>query len=137
MANRYNLISIDSIYLTSDGTALGTPCKTKVSGLNSAQLEKSGTVIPASDGTMYVQLIDNKGVNISIELDWITKAVFDSLIALFNSVISEGNAFSLNISGDTGTFAFNSVPAFPDPVEFSGDFSDGILKNVTFKFITT
>jgi hypothetical protein len=135
---RYNAVQIGSVYLTSTGAAGGLPCKTTIKGLESMKTSKTGQALISADGTPYLQVIDvdNRGIPVEITTDWMSKTVFDSVVALIESAINSASSIALVINGDTGNFSFNAVPAVPEQIFFQ-DFRNNYIRGAGFKFIRT
>lgn len=135
---RYNHIQIGTIHLTNDGTAIGMECKTSVIGLNFLKTSKAGNIQYSADGTPYAQIIDvgNKGVALEIGADWMSKTVFDSIVALMNTALNTFATINIIITGDTGDFSVNCIPNIPDIVSWDS-FISGTIKGVKFRFVTT
>lgn len=134
---RFNLISINNIYLTSDGTAVGNPCKTSVTGLDSLNLDYVGTNVIALDGTPYAQILHNrgKGLPFSIKVQSMTESRFTSLVSAVNSAIGLSQTIEVYLQGETGTFALACLPNFPKPLEHNSEFRNGTIFNTTFNFV--
>lgn len=133
---RYNTISLDTIYFTSNGLMAGLPCKTKVTGIDKAVVTAKRNLIQASDGEVYIQIspAHNKGLVITINFEFVAKTVFNSVNTLLNTKATTGY-MALVLVGDTGTFSFHATPG-QQPVAFNGEFSNGILRDVTYSFLT-
>lgn len=134
---RYNTIQIDSIYLTSTGLSNGSPCKSSVEGLDALSLDYQGQTVIALDGTPYNQYTTNnkRGLPLKIKLSQLSETVLESLIALMDSTISGATTNLIRITGDTGDFVLNCLPAFPQPIEFPGDFQNDRIRDVTLNYV--
>ena len=106
MAKFYR-IQIETIYLTSDGLAGGTKCRSLVSGVDQLSLDFIRTVEPSRDGTPVVQTFAyTKGKPIEIQIETLPKAVGEDLIELFNDLMQ--NATTLTVIGsEAETPSFN------------------------------
>lgn len=134
---RFNTIKINNVWLTSDGLSTGDPCQTTVDGLNRQLLTFKGTMQKALDGTPYVQImrIYGRGETLSVTVETLAKSVYDSILVILENAALNGTTVSVRISGDTGTFSFNCLPGFPQPVEMPGTFIEQRIKQVKFNFI--
>ncbi len=138
------LVQLDSLYLTTDGMADGTPCKTEIPGLHRLVFSKRQAVQLAIDKTPYMQIFDNskKGELVSIIANIILKDVYDDMNSAIEAYFASPTTMSLTITGDTGTFNLSVYPSgdgegnFPPPVEFPGTFNNGRINRVTYNFIT-
>ncbi len=136
MSERYSTVSIGGVYLTSTGENTGVGNCVTITGLEALRLSQTGTSRPNADGTMITQLADLKGHLISISNEMIEKDVHEDVLAVFEQWIADGQSFELTIEGDLGTWVDGSAlavtPRFPKHHETSGEFIDGLLKNVTY-----
>lgn len=133
---RYNTITIGGTYLTDTGAVGGSPCRTEVRGLDSLLFDFTGNQFIALDGTPYAQTLDNqkRGLPLSIQIAQVSKTVFETLVGTVQSAVSSSSGIVVTVSGDTGTFRLNCIPAFPKPVEFPGTFINERITDVTFNF---
>ena len=134
---KYNLIQLNSIYLTNDATSTGTPCKTSVSGLDALTFDFTGVTVLALDGTPYNQVFDNykKGLPLTIKITQTTDTRLDELASLLTTLVTAESSVLVQITGSTGDFTLNCLPAFPKPLEFSGDFQNSYVKDITLNFV--
>ena len=135
-----NLISLGGIYLTSDMTAGGDRCLTKVTGLDRLKLSKTGSTKLAADGTPKVFLCALKGAPVSITVVHEFQAQFDAVVAVFEAFVADKTPKELTIEGTTGNWAGLTkllvVPNFPNPIQFPGDFIDDYIREVTLNVRT-
>lgn len=133
---RYNTITIGGTYLTDTGAAGGSPCRTEVRGLESLLFNFTGSQFVALDGTPYVQTLDNqkRGLPLSVQIAQVSKSVFETLVGTIQSAVSSSSGILVTITGDTGTFRLNCLPAFPKPLEFPGTFVNERISDVTLNF---
>lgn len=134
---RYNLVNLETIYFTKTGLVGGVRCRTNVIGLDALKLTKTGRNEFDAEGNAYVFLVDKKSQLIRIEIEYITKAVFDALVALIQAALNAETTLSLGIAGDLGTFALETVPKFPKPITASGKFSNERIDGVAIELYTT
>lgn len=140
MANRtgrYNLIQIDSLFMTSTGLSTGSPCRSSVSGLDWLSFDYQGQTLIALDGTPYNQYTTTykRGLPLQFKFNQMSESVLESLISLISSTISGSTTNLIRITGDTGDFVLNCLPMFPKPIEFSGEFQTDQIKDVTLNYI--
>lgn len=134
---RYYSIQIGDVFLTSNAAEGGPACKTQVLGLSPLKTTKTGQVITAADGTPYAQLVNSqhKGLRIEIQVEWMSKSVFDQVVEIIENCKEEPESVTIHIIGDTGDFEFGAMPLVPDDIVFQ-EFRNNIVKGVTFRFIT-
>jgi len=135
---QYNTVQINSLYLTKDGLSGGIPCKLTVAGLDALKPPVSAGVKKALDGTPYRRTVDfgGRGFDISITVEILLKDVFDDVNDEINDAITDEETLSLVITGDTGTFNLTVIPG-EKPIQFSGEFINERIKQVTYNFVTT
>jgi hypothetical protein len=134
--SRYNTFAIDGIYMTQDGESDGKPCKLSVSGIQKAVVTKKRKNIQASDGSVTSQVspAQNAGLVIEVGLEWVDVDRYDEINAILNAK-SDTGTIALIISGTTGDFSFSAIPG-DNPVDFSGEFSGDIIRDVKYSFMT-
>jgi hypothetical protein len=135
-----NLIQLGpTFYITSDGTSGGTEYIATVKGTDAFE-NINGQDIRALSGTVYQQITDDAGDIIDAPID-ITFPLLkvsdrDAILAVINAYA--GTPFTLVITGDPGTYTGTAKPAFsPKPVEYSGEFRNGKITNVTVHLLMT
>lgn len=133
---RFNVVSIDGIYLTQNGTISGDPCKVEVEGLDNLVIVKKRVNIQASDGEVYSQITpaNNKGIVIGIQISYLAQSLYEDINTIFNNKSTTG-VITLTVSGPTGIWTLSTIPA-EDPIDFTGKFSGDIIENVTYRLQT-
>lgn len=134
----YNTVKISSVYLTDDGLITGRPCRIDVTGLDALSLTSTGAIAIAADGSPYAFVVSNtegQGVPIRIAPFVLTPSVLNSLKTAINAAVDANLTINITISGDTGAFDLQCLPAFPKPVEFSGKFFNGRIYETAFNFV--
>lgn len=137
VTGKYNLIQLGSVYITADGTSSGKPCRAEVEGLDALSSDYTGVTVIALDGTPYnqIQQTAKKGLPLVIKIFQTTDTRLDALKSQIESLISGFSSVLVQITGSTGTFAVNCLPAFPKPLEFTGEFQNSYIKNITLNFV--
>lgn len=136
MANRFYEIRIDSIYLTDDGTADGTPCKLQIPNLEDLLTSVIGQPSVSASGAIVSNLAAwTKGKSFEITVEVLTENVWSDLKALINDSLETDDDFEIVGNGLIGDFTVN---AKPNPVKpFSAErFLSGRIYNCVFRFIT-
>jgi hypothetical protein len=136
MARVYRL-KIGDVYLTKTGLVDGIPCELSISGASDLLNTFSGSVTPAIDGTPIVQVFETgtKGKVLEIKVTRLYTAVWQSLVELIQTSLSEGETINLIGTGDIGNFDVDCFPFLPKPFE-ANEFSNGRIENAVFRFIT-
>lgn len=125
---RFNTVQIETLYFTDTGLVGGKPCKIEVTGLDALSLASTGAIAIAADGMPYAFVASNaegQGVPIRIAPEQLTTALFASLKTIINAAIAGSTTLTVIITGDTGTFNLECLPALPKPLEFPGKFRNG------------
>lgn len=135
---RYYTLQIGTVYLTDTGLAGGVPCRLRISPVESLRVTYAGQTAPSADGTPYTVAfaVGTKGRPLVVSVDYLPKAVFDSVVALINTALQNNTTITLIGTGDLGNFNLAAVPALPIPVKADGGFSNSILRGVEFSFVT-
>jgi hypothetical protein len=133
--SRYNVVKIGTVFLTKDGTVTGKPCKCIVSGIELLKTTKTGQIVNSADGTPYAQLINfsHKGVVVEVKAEWMSKSVFDSIVALHETAKNNSSSIALAFTGDTGSLTGYGIPLIPRDIGFDG-FTSGTIKGATFRY---
>lgn len=135
---RFNRVQINSLYLTKDSSQSSDECKLSVSGLDKLKTPNKGRIFRGLDNTP-TRLQSNfagKGVDISVTVETLYKAVFDAINDEINNALDSFESLNLIITGDTGTFNLTVIPG-DEPIVFPGDFINERIAKVTYNFVTT
>jgi len=135
MADRFNKVRIGTIHLTKDGTNAGTPCKLSIGNLDLLRMDKTGNFDLTANGSVFIQLVDNHGVELTISVIRMTKAVFDDLKDLLNTSNNAGDQIEVEITGRTGNFTKMCNVHPKQALSARGFFNDWI-QNVEIRLIT-
>ena len=134
---RFYRLQIGDIYLTEDGTSLGTPCKLQIDGADALAQAKTGQITQAADGTPYAQIVEfSSGKILEIQIQTLLTDVWESLLSLVNTALENSDTINLIGTGDVGDFSVDAMPLVPQPFE-AQEFLNGRIKNARFRFITT
>jgi hypothetical protein len=133
----YNLVKVDTIYLTDSGLVGGVPCRTEVAGLDALKFTQTGSNTNAADGTVFQFKVDNLGKGLLLEIRpfAIMKSVFDSINAVIQDSLDNDTIINITISGDTGDFDLDVLPSLPKPIEFPGTFFSEQIDGVVYRFL--
>jgi hypothetical protein len=132
MINYYH-IQIGDLWLTSDETETGIPLISNIAGLDALQFAYTGNTVLALDGTPHQQVRVLKGVPVVIDLNWVPREMFLSLVDVINTSIDDDEEIAVMLLDDSkgmGDFDLSCVPTLPDPLSFPGDFMSEKIKAV-------
>lgn len=130
---RFYRIQLDSIYLTSDGTVSGVPCKLEIPEVSDVIDGFAQNPVIANNGEVVHQTfeqINGKIFNIAVEV--MTKTLWESLKTLRDTAL--GSSLTINVigTGDIGDFDIEAIP-----LKFlSNQFITDRIKDVTLSFIS-
>jgi hypothetical protein len=133
--SRFYHVQIDSIYITSDGTNGGDPCKLSVAGASELLQTVTGAAIPTIGGTVFQLVPYTKGKRFSVAIDQIMKDQWDDLVTLINNTLETDGDFTVSGTGDIGDFSATVKP-FPVSPFKAQSFINGRIRGVTLEFIT-
>jgi hypothetical protein len=135
---RFYRVQIGPVYLTDTGLIGGIPCKLKIPGIEALRVTYAGETAPSAGGTPHTVAfsVGTKGRPLSIEIESLPKAVFDSIVTLINNALANNTTITLIGTGDYGDFNLAAVPRLPSPITGSSEFINGRLKKVSFHFTT-
>lgn len=133
---RFYRIQIGAVHLTSDGTNAGIPCKLAVSGADALLQTHKGQTIVANDGTPVNQLFAiTKGKPLEISVEVLPESVWNSLVSLINTALTNETTINIIGTGDVGDFDEDFLPLMPEPFS-AAEFINSRIKNSIFRFIT-
>lgn len=130
-----------TIWLTSDGTETGRPCKTAFQNADGLLAPRIGTTSVSNAGTAWNEypLNDtNGGRGFNIQIANMKTPVFDDLKELIDALIADPlGTVTVTATGEPGDIDAVAIPWFnPVPLRF-GAFSTGFVKNVEIALMTT
>lgn len=117
MARFYTVKIGPTLYLTSDGTSTGLPVKLTVTGWDKILNPVAGNSVRANTGKAIRQSIVRpvgEPVIISVE-SWITKTLWDSLVALIDDANENDTTLTIIATGQTGSFTKTCKPSLGVP----------------------
>lgn len=128
----YNLVKIGTVWLTSDGTETGEPCRVEVLGLGRLLLGNLGSVNKAADGTPYLYSVESvgQGTDIQITVTALMAAEVVSLAGVINTALSAETAIEVTVEGLAGDFTLSCLPLLPNPIEIPGSFNNDRIESV-------
>lgn len=132
-----NLIQLGTLYITDSEGSGGVKYLSTVKGTDALELDAEGQDIVALDGTAYSQFSGVIDAPIDIEVPLMEVSMKDAIAGVFQAYIDTPTPFTFVITGDPGTFTGTGKPRFPKPLEYSGEFFNGKLKNVKLKLYFT
>ena len=137
MAITYPLIKFGaSLYMTNDNLSTGTRYIAEVSGLDAFKVTDQVQVTRALSNKAYInyQTIQDMPVEIVFPLIDTTKGA--AVIAVIQAAITGLTTFTLDITGDAGTFTFTAKPD-EDPISFEQSILSGKWANFTVRALCT
>ena len=133
---RFYAIQIDTIFLTSNGSNTGTPCKLTVSNVEDLLTNVIGAAVPTVGGNVVFQLVPfTRGKQFDIQIEVLNLAQWNDLKTLINSRLAADTSFTVSGTGDTGNFSVSAKP-FPQKPFSAQSFLNNRINGVTLKFIT-
>ena len=137
MSVTYPLIEFGSgVYATSDGTNTGSRAICNIEGLAAYQLTDNVGSQRALDGTIYNQYQAVKDVPISITFPLMDTTRYDAIRDVVQAAITGLTTFTLNITGDLGTFTFTAKPQ-PNPIGVEQSILSSKVANFTVRAFVT
>ncbi len=139
-SGQYNLISLDTIYLTSDGTETGIPCKVEFPNGDQLRGSLEGATILSANKTPYTFVIPKlkKGVYLPMKILQLMGTQVDDLEELFDTKTLAGETISMVVEGDTGDYALEVTGYYAEgirPIQFSGKFNRDRIYDVTLNVV--
>jgi hypothetical protein len=130
-------VQIDSIFLTSDGTAGSSDkCKLSITNVEDLLTSVAGVAIPSITGSPVIQTIPwTSGKQFDIRVNVLNKAQWDALKTLINTALGNSGFFTVTATGDIGDFT-KVVKPFPQKPFSAERFKNGRIYNVVLRFIT-
>jgi hypothetical protein len=137
MSDRYATGQLDDLFLTSDGTAEGIPCRVRVE--NQELFASSFVTSPSTalDFTVHTQVGEPgvKSREFFLVLEFCPETLLASIETLLNEAIADSTSVRVLVS-HLKTFDVQAVPLAQDRKLYTFESrSGGIAKNVRFRFI--
>ncbi len=137
MYDAWNLIQINSLYLTDNQSAGGVKYISVVRGLDQLAVTASIQVIKSLSGKPHLNSTALLGKPISIELENILETDHDAVVDIIQAYIDDATAITLSFTGAPyGDFSNISVVPDENPVRFSGEFENGRIRKVSYHFLS-
>lgn len=120
----YNRVKIADLYLTSDGTETGIPCRVDVVGLTKLRPVYRRTVVLPIEGKPHVQLFENLiGESFSMTIFQLHTDEYDDLIEIIDAADAGDGEINVTLDGETGDFDLQCVlESIDQPGEFSSNY---------------
>lgn len=136
----FNLISIESTWLTNTGEETGRPCKTVIQEIGSYSIPYHlGSLNESLDWTQYQGIVPGlKGEKLTIQIHKIAESVLDEIKTTVEAWLTTGTPFNVTLTRGTRSYDFDCKGVFGGgvkPIEHADDFEDGYYFNVTLHFI--
>lgn len=137
MAWYYSIKIGPTLYLSEDGTSGSLLCRTKVVGWENMINPVTGNSVRANTGKPIRQtILRPAGDQVEIQVEtWMTKAVWDAVLAIINNCNTNAVNTTVAAVGDTGNFTKNVRPALQNPYT-AETFDDGKIIKPIFRFET-
>lgn len=136
---RYYKIQIGSLWLTSDGTETGTPCKITFPDAALLVNANIGTTRIASDGSPFSEfpLTAGKGRVFSLDILALETSIFDQLKTLLDGLaVTNPTALAFNATGVPGNISTHVLGNFAPQIYSFEDFRDTYVRNITLNLVT-
>lgn len=134
--SRFYIAQIDTIFLSSDGTNTGTPCKLQISGADDLITPITGRAEPSANGTpIFQNFAWTAGKQFEINIETINAEQWDALKTLINDSLAENETFTVTGTGDAGNFSVTAAPLPQKPFSAVA-FINGRIKGATLRLIT-
>lgn len=139
MSTRFaNSVKIGTVYLTSDGTAGGTPLKALVPGESRFASAYAANSVHAADGTPHTQIINRgvKGVAFDVRAEYCPESLIALVVSQLNTALAAGTTVRVIVDSQTD-FDVMAVPVLQDGALYTFESrSGGIARGVLFKFLS-
>lgn len=139
MGDRYATAQLDSLYLTSDGTADGIPCRVRVEGQEAFASNYVNSSAVALDFSVHSQVSD-RGVKAN-EFFYVLEFCPESLLALIKTLLDAKIAAGETVRAKVQHLENFDVQAVPltqgGRLYTFENRSGGIARNVRLRFIST
>jgi len=135
---RFYRVQLDDLYLTDTGTSAGKPLKVTIDGLAEMLSNHNGTIYNALDGTPHLvkTVTSARGRILQINALFMPSNLLTMVSTKINQALANNSSITMQLTqGALGNFSFAVLPFLPDPITGGTEFSGGIAKNVTLKFV--
>ncbi|HEV7375517.1 MAG TPA: hypothetical protein VGN95_12410 [Pyrinomonadaceae bacterium] len=139
MSDRFATGRLNDLYLTSDGTSTGIPCRVRVENQEAFASSYVISTAQALDFTVHSQLGNRgvKGLLFDLILDFCPETLLSSILELLNTALASLTTVRVRVT-HLQTFDVQAVPLTQDRKLYTFESrSGGIAKTVRLKFIST
>ncbi|MBX3266427.1 MAG: hypothetical protein KF831_06940 [Acidobacteria bacterium] len=119
----YNAVQIEDLYLTSDGTSGGLPCRVEIDGIARLRPAFRRTVVLPIEGKPFAQLFDNLiGEQLTMSIFVLKADEYEDLITIIDAADAGDGEIQVRIEGETGDLDLQCVlESFSQQGEFDED----------------
>lgn len=134
-SGKFYKIRIGDIWLTSTALENGIECFLSITGAENLLTQIAGTLIETVGGRIVQPVVYVKGKDFEINVSIMPGSVWDDLVALRESLLTDDSAVQIIGTGRPGDF---DVQAKPNPQEMFAykDFDPDYMYDVSMKFYT-
>lgn len=136
---RFARIQIGDTHLTSDGSAEGKPCKAQVENEAAFASGFAARSRASADGTVWTQVIDRdvRGIEFALRIDYLKEETLALVTDELNAALAGSGEVRVAVESLTDLDVY-CVPQMQNGALYIWEArSGGIVKGVTFRFIST
>lgn len=136
---RYARVQIGALYLTSDGTQFGAPCRCRVENEAAFASSLSASTVLAVDATPHTQVFDRgvRGIELTVVIEYCPETLLASLVSLLNNALQNLSTVRVTVQSLSDFDVQAVVQSQPDGSLYAWESrSGGIVKGVSIKFIS-
>jgi hypothetical protein len=136
---RYNLIKIDSVYITDDNLSSGDRAISRVSNIHHLYNGFYGNSRNNADGSEVDHFSDIIDLPMDIEFNWMYVTKLDAIKAVLAQWKLDGQRFDVEIVGEMGTFTGTGKFSLRDgaPINFGTTYFSNKVNDVTVRISFT
>jgi hypothetical protein len=137
-SERYYVGQVGDVWLTSDQTETGVPCKLELTNDDLFADDYGMTATVASDGQLHSQSValNSAAIPFEIKILWCPAALYNALISLLVATRSTSATVRVQLSSVKRTIDV-LAKANGNGWLSTGSFSGGVIRDVVFRLIST
>lgn len=137
-SDRYARVQINDLFLTSDGTAAGVWCRTRVENEAAFASSLAVNTVLSVDATPLSQILDRslRGIPFTVVIEYCPESLLESLIAAFNAALISSGTVRVVCDSLTDFDVEANIQPQNGALYTWESRSGGIVKGVRFKFIS-
>lgn len=137
-SDRHARVKIGDLWLTSDGTAEGVPCRVRVENEAAFASALAANTVLAADATPHTQVFDRalRGIPFTVVVEFCPETLLDAIVAVLNAALAALSGVRVQCDSLNSFDVSAAIQTQGGALYTWESRSGGIVKGVRFKFIS-